>query len=68
MNIIFFIISVVIIITPIYLIGNYFYKKDTIKEPKKLLIKLFLSGICSTVITIVVSIFGNILFPEFSSV
>ena len=28
-------------ILPIYLIGLYYYKKDTIKEPKSLLKKLF---------------------------
>ena len=37
-------------ILPIYLIGLYYYKKDTIKEPKSLLKKLFFSGILAGIV------------------
>ena len=58
MNIILLIISLLIIVIPIYLIGKYFYNKDTIKEPKKLLTKLFISGIFSVIIVIIISMYG----------
>ena len=68
MNIILLIISLLIIVIPIYLIGKYFYNKDTIKEPKKLLTKLFISGIFSVIIVIIVSMYGILIFPAFASV
>lgn len=52
-------------ILPIYLIGLYFYKKDTIKEPKKLLKKLFISGILAGIIVIILSFSVFIFFPKF---
>ena len=52
-------------ILPIYLIGNYYYKKDTVKEPKKLLQKLFFGGILSTIIVIIISIISFIVFPKY---
>jgi len=58
-------ILLILSILPVILIGYYYYKKDTRKEPKKLLRNLFLSGILSGVIVIVVSLIGLICFPMF---
>lgn len=68
MDYLLLIVTLIVAILPIYLIGYYFYKKDTIKEPKKLLIKLFLSGIGSCIIVLFLSLFGIILFPNFANV
>lgn len=57
-------IVILISLIPIYLLINYFYKKDTIKEPKKLLKKLFLSGILSGFIVIIISIIEMIFFND----
>ena len=54
-------------IVPVIFFGFYFYKKDTIKEPKLLLSKLFLSGILTGIIVIIISIFGLILFPTLTN-
>lgn len=66
MNYVFFIISLLLALLPIILIGYYFYNKDTIKEPKKLLLKLFFSGIGSGLIIIIISIFCMVLFPKYT--
>ena len=68
MNVFIFVISIIISIVPIILIGYWFYNKDTIKEPKKLLNKLFISGIISGIIVTVVSIIGLILFPYLTDI
>ena len=49
---------------PIYLIGYYYYNKDTVKEPKSLLKKLFFSGILAGIVVIVVSLVWPIFFPK----
>ena len=54
----------IIAILPVYLIGLYIYNKDTEKESKKLLIKLFVFGIISCIPAIILEItigsfFGN---------
>ena len=54
----------IITILPIFLIGFYYYQKDTQKEPKKLLSKLFISGFISGIIVIILSIVGILLFPN----
>lgn len=56
-------IYLIISILPIYLIGLYFYKKDTIKEPTMLLTKLFISGIIASLIVIYISIKSFTYFP-----
>lgn len=57
-ELVLFILSVL----PVYLIGLYVYKKDRNKEPIKLLAKLFLGGILSSFMVIIVSeIIGNII-------
>ena len=60
-------ILLIISILPIIIIGNYIYNKDKEKEPTKLLAKLFISGILSTIFVIVVSIILETLFPIFSN-
>ena len=67
MNYIGFILSLIIAILPVYMIGKYFYNKDTIKEPKKLLKKLFLSGIISGLIVIFISTIIIIFIPNIAN-
>ena len=61
-------ISLIISIIPIILIGYYFYKKDTIKEPKILLSKLLLFGILSAFFVIIISIIGITFFPNLTDI
>ena len=68
MNYLLFTLSFIIGILPIYIIGYYFYNKDTIKEPNRLLRNLFISGIISGIIVIIISAFGLIFFPKLSNV
>lgn len=58
----------VLAILPIFLIGYYYYLKDTKKEPLKLLKKLFFSGILSGLIVIVISTIALIIFPNFNNI
>ena len=51
-------------ILPIYLIGLYYYKKDTITEPKSLLKKLFFSGVLAGIVVVVISLISFIFFPR----
>ena len=62
------IILLLISIIPIYLLGMYFYKKDTIKEPTYILRRLFLGGIFSVIIVSFISVFEIILFPKIKSI
>ena len=59
---------ILFIVLPIMLLGSYFYHKDTLKEPKKILQKLFLSGILSGIIVIIVSIIILTIFPTISKI
>ena len=53
-------------ILPAYLLGNYVYNHDKVeKEPKSLLTKLFVFGIISIIITIIISKVMELLFPFF---
>ena len=60
-SIILFIISAL----PVFLLGIYIYKHDKNKEPSKLLIKLFVSGISSCFLVLFVSLILGGLFPIF---
>ena len=60
-------ILLVIAILPVYLIGLSIYKKDKNKEPKKLLKKLFIGGIKSALLTILISLVLSLFFPIFKS-
>ena len=52
---------------PIFLIGYYYYHKDTVKEPKSLLKNLFFSGILSAIIVIIISLITMIFIPNLSN-
>lgn len=53
----------IIAILPVFLIGNYIYKKDKNKEPPFLLVKLFLLGIISCFLVLAVTILLSFVFP-----
>ena len=59
---------IIISLLPIFLLALYFYKKDTLKEPKHLLQKLFYSGFLSALLVIIISIINLIFFPSFNNV
>lgn len=52
-------------ILPIVLLGSYVYFKDQEKEPKRLLLKLFIGGVLASILTIILSIGMRNLFPLF---
>ena len=54
----------VVAIIPVYAIGKYYYNKDTIKEPNKLLKKMFFSGFISGIIVIYISLVFLAIFPS----
>lgn len=58
-------ISLFLSIVPIILLGSYVYFKDKDKEPKKLLLKLFVGGILAAALTVVLNIFIRNIFPFF---
>lgn len=62
-EIILFVVSAL----PIILIGLYIYKKDKQKEPIKLLLKLFIGGIGSCFLVLIVSLILSIFIPSFAS-
>ena len=45
-------------ILPVILVGNYIYKKDSDKEPYRLLCKLFFSGLGAFFLTLIITIFS----------
>lgn len=60
-------LSMFVAVLPIILIGLYIYKKDRIKEPLKLLFKLFIIGILSCFPSIGMGILLGLLFPQVSN-
>lgn len=58
------IISILFSFAIVFLLGKYFYHKDTIKEPKQLLRNLFISGILAGIIVIIISIIAFYFFPN----
>ena len=54
-------------ILPVYLVGRYIYNKDSVKEPKRLLVKLFMGGIGAFFVTIVSTLFLALFFPSLLS-
>lgn len=56
-------ILLIISILPVIILGYYVYSKDRNKEPKKLLISLFIGGIASIFIVIYLSSLLGVLFP-----
>ena len=57
----------IISILPVYLLGRYIYNKDSVKEPKGLIIKLFFGGLGSFVLTIIVTLLLSSCFPSLLS-
>jgi RsiW-degrading membrane proteinase PrsW (M82 family) len=62
-ELVLFIVSVL----PVFLIGLFVYMKDREKEPAKLLVKLFLGGILSCIMTLIISYIMEIIFPFFNA-
>ena len=56
---------IILSILPVVLIGIFYYKRDTQKEPTKLLRNLFLSGIASGLLVGFTSLITLTLFPNF---
>ena len=56
--------NIIAAILPVIIIGIYIYKKDKNKEPTGLLIKLFIGGIASTIITIVLGSIVELFLPN----
>ena len=56
--------NIIAAILPVIIIGIYIYKKDKNKEPTGLLIKLFIGGIASTIITIVLGLILELFLPN----
>ena len=54
-------------ILPVYLLGRYIYNKDSVKEPKGLLIRLFLSGIGAFFVTLIITVVLSLFFPSLLS-
>jgi len=52
---------------PVILLGIYIYKKDRNKEPAKLLAKLFIGGILSCFLVLIVSSILKTIFPFFAA-
>lgn len=57
------IVLLILSLLPVFLIGTFIYYKDKEKEPKRLLIGLFASGIGSLIITLILTIILSIIFP-----
>lgn len=55
----------VVSIIPVFLLGLYIYKKDSVKEPKPLLIGLFVAGFLALILVVLVSIIMYFLVPDF---
>lgn len=49
---------------PVFFLGLYIYKKDSVKEPKSLLLGLFASGLLAGILVIAANIFISLLFPD----
>ncbi len=59
--------DILLAILPTIILGSYIYKKDIVeKEPKKLLVILFLCGFLSAITTLVLTAVVQSIFPIFS--
>lgn len=52
-------------IIPVVLLGIYIYKKDSVKEPKSLLLGLFSSGFLASLLVIIINVLMLLLMPDF---
>ena len=55
---------IILALFPVLLLGYFIYHKDSEKEPKILLVKLFLSGLIASVIMIIIDVLIAIGYPE----
>lgn len=55
----------IISLLPVILIGSFIYKKDKNKEPARLLAKLFIAGVASTIIVLILSGLSELIIPSF---
>ena len=56
----------ILALLPIIILGYYTYSKDSNKEPKKLLLKLFFGGFGAVFLTIILSLVLQSIFPALS--
>lgn len=52
---------------PVFLVGRYIYKRDKNKEPIKMLLKLFASGVLSCFLVVFISSIMGEIFPIFNA-
>jgi len=52
---------------PVFLVGMYIYKHDKNKEPMKMLVKLFASGVLSCFLVLFISLIMGAIFPIFNA-
>ena len=64
MRLIIILALIIISFLPVMLLGYYIYEKDTVKEPKRLLIKLFFSGFIISLLVVVINVLFAIHFPS----
>lgn len=57
------IVLLILAILPIILFALYINSKDNVKEPKTLLFALFLSGVLSSILVIIISLLMEFVFP-----
>ncbi len=57
---------IVLSVLPVILLGRYIYNNDFDKEPKGLLITLFLMGVGSVIVTVILTAALDTVFPFFS--
>lgn len=55
---------IIISMIPVILLGFYIYSKDSVKEPKSLLLILFSSGLLSSFLVIIINIITALLLPD----
>lgn len=55
----------IISLLPVILIGSFIYKKDKNKEPARLLAKLFIAGVVSTIVVLILSGLSELIIPSF---
>ena len=55
-------ILLILAVLPVYLLCIYIYKKDKDKEPKKLLGKLFIFGMISIIVAVILELLLGIVF------
>jgi len=64
-NVGFALVLLVMALIPVYCVGRYIYNHDFDKEPKSLLIQLFLAGLGSIFVTIAITVLLISIFPFF---